>query len=51
MNENGETVGKKMGRTAVYVDYEDFIREIGARSNVTAELLCLDDLMETDLGQ
>ena len=49
-NENGQTVGKAAGATSNYEDYEDFIREIGARPNVTAPLICLDDVMETEIG-
>ena len=49
-NENGQTVGKAAGKTANYAEYEEFIREIGSRPNVTAQLICLDDLLETDLG-
>ena len=49
-NEAGQTVGKRAGRTSDYADYEEYIREIGQRENVTAVLLCIDDLMETDMG-
>ena len=50
-NENGQTVGKAAGKTANYLDYEDFLREIGQRKNVTAKLLCLDDVVETSSGE
>ena len=50
-NENGQTVGKFAGATSNYLNYETQIREIGARENVTAELLCIDDLMENEVGE
>ena len=50
-NENGQTVGKVAGGTSNYKNYESFIREIGSRENVTAALLCLDDVMETEDGE
>jgi hypothetical protein len=49
-NENGQTVGKEAGATSNYKDYEVMIREIGQRANVTAPLLCLDDVVEIENG-
>ena len=49
-NENGQTVGKIAGSTSNYKNYESFIREIGERPNVTASLLCLDDVTELENG-
>ena len=49
-NENGQTVGKQAGATSNYKNYEVMIREIGQRANVTAPLLCLDDVTEIDNG-
>ena len=49
-NENGQTLGKMAGATCNYKDYESSIRELGARANVTAPLLCLDDVTETENG-
>jgi hypothetical protein len=50
-NESGQTVGKFAGATANYANYSEFIREIGSRANVTAVLLCIDDLLETENGE
>ena len=50
-NENGQTIGKCAGPSANYEDYAEFIKEVGARENVTAKLLCLDDLIEMALGE
>ena len=50
-NEDKQTVGKKAGPSSNYADYQAFIEEIGARDNVTAELLVFDDLSETEAGE
>ena len=50
-NENGQMVGKCAGQTCSYADYGVFIREMGARTNVTAKLLCIDDLLESESGE
>ena len=50
-NESGQTVGKKAGRSTKYEDYRDFIQEIGARENVNAELIVIDDLVESAAGE
>ena len=49
--ENGQTMGKVAGGTSNYKNYESFIREISSCENVTAALLCLDDVVETEDGE